>query len=107
VEPQQTEALARVKERVNKELAHITSTRLLITEEAKDWDYGRIWLEFGEVIRLFIDRASPDRLPPKVEKQIRSLQLGGGPVPLRDERFPDGGGRPGVSAVRRPDTLRG
>jgi hypothetical protein len=85
--PPQTEALADVKRRVNKEVAHLTYPRLLVTEEAKNWDYGRIWLDFGEVIRAFLDRASPDRLPPAVVSKIKEILPPNDPLAWDRERF--------------------
>jgi hypothetical protein len=70
--PQQTEALRGVKKRVNKEVAHLTYHRLLVTDAAKEWSYGQIWLAFGEIIRAFLDQASPDRLPASVARQVAS-----------------------------------
>lgn len=71
--PPPTPALELIRGRVGKEIAHLTYGRLKVTEEAKKWDYGQIWLDMAHVVAAFIDTASRDRLPNTVAAKMLSV----------------------------------
>ena len=73
--PPKTPSLELVKQKVNKEIAHMTLHRVKVSEEAKQWSYDQIWRDFAAVLRTFADAASPERLPEEVRETIRELAV--------------------------------
>jgi hypothetical protein len=71
--PKVGESLEVVKQRVGKEVAHLTYGRALLTEEARLWKYAAIWLDLATVLRTFLEHASPDLLPAETANRLRDL----------------------------------
>lgn len=55
LKPNETDSIAKVKNRADKELAHLTYQRYSGTPPEKIWDYGEIFFDFLKVIRVFLD----------------------------------------------------
>lgn len=68
-----TEGLTFVKDRVNKEIAHLTLRRAQLSEEERQWKYATIWGDIATVLRAFVEAASPDLLSDAVARRIREL----------------------------------
>jgi hypothetical protein len=46
--------------RADKEIAHLTYTRLDVTPEKKQWEYLKIFNDLQIPIAIFLDNVSPD-----------------------------------------------
>lgn len=68
-----TPALKQVNPRAGSGLAHLSYDRLLVSEEAKAWDYWAIWIDLAKVIRSFVARAPTNRLPASLGAKILVL----------------------------------
>jgi hypothetical protein len=71
--PALTPALSELRQRVGKGVAHLTYSRLNVTEEEKQWLFAAICSEFGHVVRAFAAAASSERLPEDVRETMREL----------------------------------
>jgi hypothetical protein len=71
--PALTPALSELRQRVGKGVAHLTYSRLNVTEEGKQWLYTDICSDFGHVVRAFAAAASSERLPEDVRETMREL----------------------------------
>jgi hypothetical protein len=65
VRPAAAAVLVAAKKRANKEVSHLTYSRLVVSPEKKPWQYADIVKEIDVVLRVFCDNA--DRLPDKVK----------------------------------------
>ena len=65
--PQKTELLDKAKKRADKEVAHLTYTRLDITPEQKHWDFVKIYNDLQVLIKLFLNNIPTDLLGSKWE----------------------------------------
>lgn len=65
--PPKTEILDKAKRRADKEVAHLTYTRLDITPEQKHWDFLKIFNDLQDLIKLFLDNVTTDLLGSKWE----------------------------------------
>jgi hypothetical protein len=71
--PEVPEALAPVRRRVGKEIAHMTYHRTKLADDARQWKYAEIWRAFGDVLRAFVVQAAPELLPRDVARRIEEL----------------------------------
>jgi hypothetical protein len=85
-----TPALQKARDRVNKEMAHLTSTRLAVTEDAKSWQFVNIMKDIIELFKIFL-RQTPDANLGTEMVDLKSLLLKGELKPQRPTRS----GRPG------------
>lgn len=60
--PPLTPHLARVKPRVNKEIAHLTYGRMLVSEEARQWQFEKIANDLAAVLGNFVRAVSDHRV---------------------------------------------
>jgi hypothetical protein len=81
--PELTAALSAIRPRVGKEIAHLTYHRAKVQVEAKNWNYGRIWLDMATVLRKFAGEARPELMPTNVREPIRELTQRKNSLPQR------------------------
>ena len=60
--PEISDYLRKARRRVNKEMAHLTYTRLSVGGEAKGWDVPLLASEIERVLKVFIELVPKDRL---------------------------------------------
>ena len=70
IRPEISEHLESSRRRANKEMAHLTTGRRPSEDKAKRWDILRLREELMPVLRLFVDRADPDKLAPGVAPML-------------------------------------
>jgi hypothetical protein len=73
--PQKTELLDRAKKRADKEVAHLTYTRLNITPEQKHWDFLKIYNDLQVLIELFLNSIPVEVLGSKWE-DLKQRRMG-------------------------------
>ncbi len=56
IRPQITTFLEKVKKRANKEVSHLTYSRLKVSQEEKKWDFIRIFQEIRRVFDVFVGK---------------------------------------------------
>jgi hypothetical protein len=66
-------SLTTARTRANKEIAHLTSNRSLLTDQNRIWDYTQLTAEITMLLRLFRQRADANRLGDRVISLIDSL----------------------------------
>lgn len=69
IQPQLSEVLSSAKFRANKEVAHLTYTRLNVTPETKGWEFSEIANEMSKVIDIFIKNVPRNRLGSRWSEQ--------------------------------------
>jgi hypothetical protein len=69
--PLKTEILDKAKKRADKEVAHLTYTRLDLTPEQKLWDFLQIFKDMQVLIALFISNVPTDLLGSRWEETKR------------------------------------
>jgi hypothetical protein len=65
--------LCAARKRANKEIAHLTSDRSLLTDQNRIWDYNQLSPEITRILRLFHQHAEKNRLGDRVIAFIGSL----------------------------------
>ena len=60
--PQKTKLLVRSKKRADKEVAHLTYTRLGITPDEKNWYFEDVYKDMQTLVELFLKSISKDLL---------------------------------------------
>jgi hypothetical protein len=65
IRPPKTKLLDKAKKRADKEIAHLTYTRLDITPEDKHWDFVQIYDDLQVLIKLFLKSIPVDLLGSK------------------------------------------
>lgn len=65
-----TATLSEARKRADKELAHLTTSRISGHPVKKYWDVGGLAAELRPLLYLFIQNALPARLSPKVKAAI-------------------------------------
>lgn len=78
VRPAITDDLKHARWRANKEMAHLSTSRLDPSDKEKEWDIPKLRKQLFPVLRAFVKGASPDRLDPAVGE---TLVLGGSKSP--------------------------
>ena len=71
IRPEISEHLESSRRRANQEIAHLTTGRRPSEDKAKRWDILRLREELMPVLRLFVDRADPDKLAPGVAPMLQ------------------------------------
>jgi len=66
-------SLTTARTRANKEIAHLTSNRSLLTDVNRPWDYNKLTVEITVLLRLFRRHADANRLGDRVITLIDSL----------------------------------
>ena len=90
-------AVAAVRDRVAREIVHLTYHRLGITEEAKAWDYAAIFTQIASALASFASTALPTRL----SRNARNAMLGLSPtINLAASQDP-----PPVATIGGPGTV--
>jgi hypothetical protein len=64
IRPPESEFLHEVRDRVGKEMAHLTRRRATIADELRGWSFGKVHTEVAEVLREFIVHVPEDRVRP-------------------------------------------
>jgi hypothetical protein len=67
------DALKLVKQRVGKEIAHLTYARLDVTPDTKGWKFLAIADAVKQLVDTFITRVPPEHLAPAWERKINRL----------------------------------
>ena len=67
IRPPKTKVLDKAKRRADKEVAHLTYTRLDITPEQKNWDFVEIFNDIQVIVKTFLNNISIDLLGSKWE----------------------------------------
>ena len=70
-QPTISETLEAARVRANKEIAHLTTARIAGAPPAKGWDFAGLAAELHPPMRLFVSKALPSRLSPKVGTMTR------------------------------------
>lgn len=70
IRPPQAPALAPILKRASTEVAHLNYSR---KAPSPNWSYGEIWSALKNVIDVFIDHASPDRVDEGSRTTVRKL----------------------------------
>jgi len=70
-QPRLSQSLKDAKQRVNKELAHLTTDRISGSSPRKRWDVAGFAQELRPVLHDFADKALASRLSPQVKAAIR------------------------------------
>ena len=68
--PAITQSLIDARQRVNKELAHLTTDRISGSSLKKQWDFARLAQELRSHLRDFVAQADPAKLSPRVKTAI-------------------------------------
>jgi hypothetical protein len=68
-----SEVLRRAQRRANKEIAHLSYDRDIVTVEQKPWDVAEIVRELTSALREFIELASADRVAVGFVEQVAAL----------------------------------
>ena len=68
--PSLSTALADARKRADKELAHLTTSRISGNPPDKQWNVSALAAELKPVLRLFVDNANASALSPKVKAAI-------------------------------------
>ncbi len=68
-----SKSLKTARMRANKEIAHLTSDRSLLTDSSRVWDYKQLSLEVTPILRLFSQQADVDKLGDQVCSFIGTL----------------------------------
>jgi hypothetical protein len=66
----QSDFLTEVRNRADQEVAHITRRRSTLADDARELAYGKIALEVGRVMRLFLLKAPPERFDDGVRDKL-------------------------------------
>jgi hypothetical protein len=66
-------SLTTARTRANKEIAHLTSNRIMLTDENRPWDYNHLTAEITMLLRLFRQHADVNRLGDRVIVLIDTL----------------------------------
>ena len=74
VRPPITATLKAAKIRANKEIAHLTTSRITGTPPEKGWDFKGLAVELCPIMTIMVTRAEPARL----SQQVKALLLGKG-----------------------------
>lgn len=69
--PLKAELLDRAKKRADKEVAHLTYTRLDVTPEQKPWEFLKVFNDLQVLIQTFLDNVSMDLLGSNWEETKR------------------------------------
>jgi hypothetical protein len=69
--PSITSSLEAARVRANKEIAHLTSQRITGAPPEKAWDPRSLAVEIRPLLQLFVSKAEPSRLSPRVAAAIR------------------------------------
>lgn len=56
--------------RANKEILHLTYTRMSVTEIAKSWNFSLLAKDMFEILSLFVENADPNKLHPSVKNDL-------------------------------------
>ena len=75
VRPRPPENLADLRERVNKQIAHLTYTRIALPEEQRRWDYIGICEIVEKANRAFADAAPPGVLGESYRARLRGYDV--------------------------------
>ena len=67
IRPPKTELLDKAKRRADKEVAHLTYTRLDITPEQKNWEFVKIFNDIQVIVEVFLNNVPIDLLGSKWE----------------------------------------
>jgi hypothetical protein len=67
IRPPKTDLLYKAKKRADKEVAHLTYTRLAIAPEQKQWDFVKIFNDLQELIEIFLKSVPANLLGSKWE----------------------------------------
>ena len=70
IRPAITNSLEVARIRANKEIAHLTTDRIPGTPPEKQWDCSGLVTEIRPILQLFLSKALPVRLGPKVALAI-------------------------------------
>jgi hypothetical protein len=62
IRPVMSDVLLRAKRRADKEIAHLTYTRLAVTDDAKPWPFVEIFGQIVPVFELFMENVEGERL---------------------------------------------
>jgi hypothetical protein len=62
IRPTMSDVLLRAKRRADKEIAHLTYTRLAVTSDAKPWPFVQIFGEITSVFKLYMENVDRERL---------------------------------------------
>ena len=65
IRPQITTFLKKVKKRTNKEVSHLTYSRLKVGQEEKKWDFVTILQEMGGAFDVFVEKVDEELLSPE------------------------------------------
>lgn len=65
IRPQITPLLEKVKKRANKEVSHLTYSRIKISQEEKKWDFVRIFQEMRRAFDVFVEEVDEELLSPE------------------------------------------
>ena len=71
IQPLKTEILDSAKKRADKEVAHLTYTRLDVTPEQKPWEFIKIFDELQVPIKVFLDNVHTNLLGSRWEETKR------------------------------------
>jgi len=71
IRPVETALIKDAKRRTNKEIAHLTTDRIPGAPPEKNWDFLGLAKDLRPVLELFLSKADPARLSPKVAAAIR------------------------------------
>jgi len=66
-------SLTAARTRANKEIAHLTSNRSLLTDQNRIWDYNQLTAEITMILRRFRHHADANRLGDRVITLIDAL----------------------------------
>jgi hypothetical protein len=72
VRPEKSSNLRKIEGRVGTEIAHLTYGRAAAST-TPEWAYNAIWHDLSEVVRLFVDEASPERLSYDFRTKVRAI----------------------------------
>jgi len=64
--PARPQSLTTARTRANKEIAHLTSNRSLLTDQSRIWNYNLLAQEITDLLRLFRQHADANRLGDRV-----------------------------------------
>lgn len=67
VRPSKTEVLEKAYARANKEIAHLTFSRLDVTPEKKQWDFESISIDLNKTIEKFLELVPENLLDPSLK----------------------------------------
>lgn len=70
IRPPETMLIKDAKRRANKEIAHLTTQRIPGAPPEKDWDFRGLASDLRLVLKLFVSKADPARLSPRVAAAI-------------------------------------